>query len=124
MVRPSCPALLIHDDDAFRKALIAALDQHHFMVTVTTDGEHAVDLVRSERFQIVLIGLDLSTRAGMQSLESLREQRTQRKLSVILLGDADPQLRTLAPWVDETLMKPVDAVYVAQRANVYCARSE
>ena len=124
MVRPSCPALVIHDDDSFRKALIAALDEHHFAVTFTTDGQRAADLVRSDRFHVVLVGLNLSTRAGLQLLEPLREQRTLRKLSVILLGEPDPQLRTLAPWADETLLKPVDAVYVAQRANVYCARNE
>jgi len=32
-VTPSCPVLLIHDDDPFRKSLIATLDQRHFAVT-------------------------------------------------------------------------------------------
>lgn len=32
-IAPSCPALLIHDDDPYRQSLIARLDQKHFTVT-------------------------------------------------------------------------------------------
>jgi DNA-binding response OmpR family regulator len=120
MVQPSCPALVIHIDDAFRKSLIASLDQHHFTVTFAPDGEHADDLLRSRKFSVVLLGLSLATRAGMQSLEILREARERNQCGVIILGDPDPQLRTCAPWADETLLKPVDPAYVAQRAHSYC----
>jgi ActR/RegA family two-component response regulator len=114
--------LVIHGDDAFRKALIAALDQHHFTVTFTADEDRAVDLVRNGKFRVALLGLSLSTRAGLHVLEPLREAREQRRLAVIVVGEPDPQLRTCAPWADETLLKPVDAVYVARRANAYCAK--
>jgi DNA-binding response OmpR family regulator len=120
MVRPSCPALVIHIDDAFRKSLIASLDQHHFTVTFAPDGERADNLLRSRKFSVVLLGLSLATRAGMQSLEILREARERNQCGVIILGDPDPQLRTCAPWADETLLKPVDPAYVAQRAHSYC----
>lgn len=121
MIRPSCPALVIHEDDAFRKSLIAALDQHHFTVTVASDGDGAVDLLRSRTFQVVLLGVNFVTNKGMQSLEPLRETRQRAKSKVIILGDAHPELRTCAPWADETLLKPVDAAYVATRARSYCA---
>jgi DNA-binding response OmpR family regulator len=120
MVRPSCPALLIHEADAFRKSLIATLDQHHFTVTFASEEDGAIDLLRDRTFHIVLLGLNVGTRAGMQSLEPLREARERTKCGVIILGEPDPQLRTFAPWADETLLKPVDPAYVAQRANVYC----
>lgn len=120
MLRPSCPALVIHEDDAFRKSLIATLDQHHFTVTVATDGERAVDLLRNRRFRVILLGLNVSTNNGMQSLESLRMARDGGHCGVIIIGDPDPELRTRVPWADETLLKPVDPTYVAQRANTYC----
>jgi DNA-binding response OmpR family regulator len=120
MVRPSCPALVIHDDDAFRKALIATLDQQHFTVTVATDGDRAVDLLRTRKFRVILLGLNLSTNNGMQSLDSLRAVRDGGDCRVIVIGDPDPELRTRVPWADETLLKPVDPAYVAQRANTYC----
>ncbi|HEX2834457.1 MAG TPA: response regulator [Thermoanaerobaculia bacterium] len=120
MVRPSCPALVVHDDDEFRKKLIAALDQNNFTVTFATDGDAAVDLLRSRRFQVVLLGVNLATNVGLRSLEVLHDTNGGPGCGVILLGDPDPRIRTFAPWADETLLKPVDPEYVARRAVSYC----
>lgn len=120
MVRPSCPALVIHDDDAFRRSLIATLDQNNFMVTFAPDGDGAVDILKNRRFNVVILGLNLQTRNGLRSLEVLRAEKTNIKCGVIILGDPSPDIRTYAPWADETLLKPVDAAYVATRALSYC----
>ncbi len=122
MLRPSCPVLVIHPNDGFRKALIAALDQHHFKVTFVSDEARAVEILRNETFRVVLLGLNIASRTGMQSLEVLQQTRKAAKCGVIILGDPDPQVRTTAPWADETLLKPVDPTYVAQRAHSYCER--
>ncbi|HEV3485590.1 MAG TPA: response regulator [Vicinamibacterales bacterium] len=119
MVQPSCPALVVHDDDAFRKQLIAALDQRNFTVTFEDDGVGAVELLKTRSFRVVLVGVNLGTRKGVRTLDFLRDGRT---CAVIVLGDPDPGIRTLAPWADETMLKPVDPAYVATRARVYCER--
>ena len=120
MVRPSCPALVIHENDAFRKGLIASLDQHHFTVTFVPDGPGAIDLVRDGTFRVILLGLNLTTGKGTHSLDALQRAREQGQCGVIILADPDPEIRTRAPWADETLLKPVDPAYVARRANTYC----
>ncbi|HYO75550.1 MAG TPA: response regulator [Thermoanaerobaculia bacterium] len=119
MVRPSCPALVIHDDDAFRKSLIATLDQSNFTVTFARDGD-AVDILAKRKFNVVILGLNLDTQNGMKSLEVLRDQKANVKCGVIILGDPNPEIRAFAPWADETLLKPVDATYVVSRARSYC----
>ena len=120
MVRPSCPALLIHDDDEFRRKLIASLDQQNFSVTFAADGAQALDHLRARQFSVVLVGVNLAARRGIEALTFLRDQRQAAKCGVILLGDPDPEIRNLAPWADETLLKPVDPQYVATRARAYC----
>ncbi|HEX2061051.1 MAG TPA: response regulator [Thermoanaerobaculia bacterium] len=120
MVRPSCPALVIHDDDAFRKKLIAALDQNNFTVTFDVDGDGALATLGSRAFNVVLLGLNLQTGSGACALDYLRDQKSQIKCGVIILGDPDPRIRTFAPWADETLLKPVDPQYVVTRARTYC----
>ena len=120
MVQPSCPVLLIHDDDAFRKTLIATLDQHNFSVTFATDGAEAIDHLKARTYSVVILGLNLGNRRGVTALDFLRDHREAAKCGVILLGDSDPNIRTYAPWADETLLKPVDASYVATRARAYC----
>jgi DNA-binding response OmpR family regulator len=120
-VTPSCQALLIHDDDAFRKSLIATLDRNHFAVTFAADGEEALQRLRTGTFRVILLGVSLKGRKGLQSAQYLHENRSLVKCGVLILGDPDPAIRTFAPWADETLLKPVDPDYVAQRALVYCA---
>lgn len=119
MIAPSCPALVIHDDDSFRKSLIAALDARHFTVTFTPDGDNALSILAGRTFRIVLLGVDLKSKKGLAALERLRD-RDRKATSVILLGEPHPELRQFAKAADETLLKPVDATYVAERARVYC----
>jgi DNA-binding response OmpR family regulator len=119
-VLPSCPALVIHDDDAFRRKLIATLDEKHFTVTFSTDGDDALKLLADRSYRVVLVGVDLARRKGLTALDFLRDHRDPARCGVIILGDPNPDLRAYAPWADETLLKPVDAGYVADRARTYC----
>ena len=111
-VTPSCQALLIHEDDAFRRALIAALDQKHFSVTYTENGAEAVQAMRDKSFKVIVLSTDVA-----EALEYLRENRSG---AVILIAAPDPGLRKYAGIADESLLKPVDPKYVAERARVYC----
>lgn len=121
MVQPSCPALIIHDDDAFRRSLIATLDQHNFTVTFATDGDEAIGILKERTFRVVIIGVELKANKGVTSLDYLRQNREHVRCGVMILGEPDPRIRTYAPWADETLLKPVDAAYVATRARAYCS---
>jgi DNA-binding response OmpR family regulator len=111
---------VIHDDDAFRRKLIATLDARHFSVTYAADGDEAIELLRTRQFRVVVLSLNLQSGRGVRSLDYIRDHREPSLCGVLILGDPDPRIRTFAPWADETLMKPVDAAYVAQRARTYC----
>jgi DNA-binding response OmpR family regulator len=120
MVQPSCPVLVVHHDDAFRKQLIAELDRNHFSVTAVEDGEQAVGQLSSRAFSVILVGLNLASGVGKQSLEFLRSDRERIKCGILIVGDPDPAVRTFATWADETFLKPVDAGYLVTRARAYC----
>ena len=107
-VAPSCPVLLVHDDDAFRRALIKALDERYFSVTYTDDESDAASALREKSFPVVILGAE---HAG------ILDQADELGAAVILVGDVDAERRKRA---DETLLKPVDAAYVAERARTYC----
>jgi DNA-binding response OmpR family regulator len=119
MIQPSCPALLVLDDDAFRKSLIATMDQQHFMVTSVDENQFAAELER-RKYRVIVVGLDLSDNKGASALEFLKEHREISRCGVIIVGESDPRIRSYAPWADETLMKPVDPQYLATRARAYC----
>lgn len=120
MITPSCPAFVVLDDDPFRKALIASLDRKHFTVTYSPDGDDAVQLLQDRQYRVVLLGLDLQSKKGMRVLDFLRTNRDNVRCGVIIIGEPSPELRAFARDADETLLKPVDPEYVADRARVYC----
>ena len=112
--------MIVHDDDEFRKKLIATLDQEHFAVTYAADGAAALEIMKKRRFTVIMLGLNIAAKKGTTTLDYLREHRESVGCGVLILGDSDPALRTFAPWADETLVKPVDPSYVATRARAYC----
>jgi DNA-binding NtrC family response regulator len=120
MVSPSCPALVIHEDDAFRKSLIATLDQKHFTVTVRDHGDGALEALKSRAFQVVLLSLDLNSRKGLDVLDYIAANRDSITARLIIIGEPNAALRTHSKGADETLIRPVSADYVAQRARTYC----
>ena len=121
MVAPSCPALVIHDDDPFRRSLIATLDQKHFTVTIAGSNGDALKAIESRKFKVIIVGVDLSRGKGVDVLEYLRGNGQHLDAAIILVGDPDPELRSYARVVDELVLKPVDPSYVAERALTYCA---
>jgi DNA-binding response OmpR family regulator len=90
-------------------------------VTFAIDGDEAVDILRTNAnaFRVILLGIDLEQQNGMHTVQYLREHR-DGTCGVIIIGEPTPELRTFAPWADETLMTPVDPDYVATRARTYC----
>jgi DNA-binding response OmpR family regulator len=118
-IQPSCPAFVVLDDDPFRKALIASLDQHHFTVTFSADGDEAVRLLRERQYRVILLGVDVTNRRGLKVLEHVREHR-DAGCGVLILGEPHPDIRSYSKFANETLLKPVDPDYVATRARTYC----
>jgi len=112
--------MVIHDDGAFRKALIKSLDRRHFTVTFSVDGDDAVRLLRERQFRVVLVGVDVAARKGLAALDYVRAHRGALNARVIILGKPNPELRSHARDADETLLEPVDPDYVAERARTYC----
>jgi DNA-binding response OmpR family regulator len=120
-VTPSCPALLIHDDDAFRQSLIAQLDQKHFSVTYTDSSAEGIQAAGAKTFKVIIVAVDLKRRVGLDVLDYLKQRRAQLNgTAILIIGESDPELRSYAMVADETLLKPVDSNYVAERARIYC----
>lgn len=120
MIRPSCPALVVLDDDPFRKTLVASLDQKNFMVSFSEDGNGVRQLLDEKKFSVVIVGLNLSTQQGVNTLKVIKESREKLGCGVIILGDPHPDIRSYAPWADELFLKPVDPSFVTTRALAYC----
>lgn len=121
--RPSCPALVVEDDDTFRKPLVAALDAAHFTVTMAVTAHEALAAISARKFHIIILDLNLPDRSGLEVLNHISANREAVDSKVIVVSGVDPHLRQSAELsvAEEVLLKPVDFRYVAERAKRYCS---
>jgi len=107
--------LLAEDTPANQKVVTAILQKQGHSVEVANNGYEAIDLVRSRRFDAVIVDIQMPMMDGLQATSTIRslEEGTGRRLPIIALtayampGDRD---RCLAAGADAYLAKPVDSV--------------
>jgi CheY-like chemotaxis protein len=118
---PSCPVLVVEDDETYRKGLVVALDQNHFAVTVASDGSEAIEILGQRPFQMVILDLNLPSTSGLEVLDFIRNHREKVAAKVIIVTAAtDARTKYDIRVAEEVLLKPVDFSYVAERARKYC----
>ncbi len=101
--------LLVDDEDDFRRATSAALGRRGFTVSEAASGEEALEAIRSDRPDIVLMDLKMPGMSGIEALQEIRKQ--DATLPVIILtghGDYDAAIAGIKLAIVDFLQKPID----------------
>jgi CheY-like chemotaxis protein len=77
--------LLVEDDPSTRNMMLAFLHACGYDVIAAEDGESALELVRKNRADVVLLDLMMPRMDGAQVLEYLRQWPETRSLPVVLV---------------------------------------
>jgi DNA-binding response OmpR family regulator len=99
--------LLIEDDPAVREGLELALTRHGHRVRAVESGEQGLDLLRTDRPDVVVLDLMLP---GMDGFEVCRRIRAAGEVPVIMLtarGDDMDVVAGLEVGADDYVVKPV-----------------
>jgi DNA-binding response OmpR family regulator len=101
--------LLIEDDEMIGDSLRLALRRHGFALDWVRDGQAAEAVLRSERFDAVLLDLGLPQRSGVEVLRSLRSRGDTTPVLVLTARDtlAD-KVAGLDAGADDYLIKPFE----------------
>jgi DNA-binding response OmpR family regulator len=101
--------LLIEDDEMIGDSLRLALRRHGFALDWVRDGQAAEAVLRSERFDAVLLDLGLPQRSGIEVLRSLRARGDTTPVLVLTARDtlAD-KVAGLDAGADDYLIKPFE----------------
>jgi signal transduction histidine kinase/CheY-like chemotaxis protein len=114
MVTPR-KVLLAEDNVVNQRVAIGLLNRRGHQVTVVTNGQEAVDAVARERFDVVLMDLQMPVMGGIEATQSIRTR--ERELSIgrtrivamtahAMSGDRE---RCLAAGMDGYLSKPTES---------------
>lgn len=123
---PPPHVVLASDDARLVEALDKALRIHHFRVTLALDGEDVLRRARSEMPELVIAGLRLARRSGIELCDTLRREPDLGDVPILLLASADdPETRVevLAHGADDLVAKPISPREVVARAQRLVARA-
>lgn len=118
--------ILVADDDLMLQRLIVnTLKLEHHEVIVAGDGKQALDMVRSEEPDLVILDVMMPVLNGFDVCTELRKDPETATLPVIMLsglGQVQEKITGLRAGADEYLTKPVDPRELLTRVEMLLAR--
>ena len=107
--------LIVDDDDGIRTSLRLALEDQGYSVGEATDGEAALEQVRSTPPDVVILDLMLP---GMDGFECCRQLRRTSDVPVLIVsarGDSHDVVAGLEAGADDYIRKPFDVPELSAR---------
>lgn len=112
--------LLVDDDEAKRLVLTRRLEQAGFMVAVAEHGRAALDMLRVERFDLVLLDMYMPVMDGLATLDAIKSDPLFQETIVVMLTAAntrDHVVHCLSLGAADYLIKPVNPEELNQRVR-------
>jgi DNA-binding response OmpR family regulator len=112
--------LLVADDDRALGAFLArGLEQDGHEVTLATDGEMAVEVVRRDLPDMAVLDLNLPRKDGTEVLEFLRSLTEDVPILILTARqEAETRLRCLELGADDFMQKPFSFAELRARCRV------
>jgi class 3 adenylate cyclase len=124
-VQDHASVLVADDDPVTRLMLTGSLERHGHQVRTAENGVQALDLVRSEPFDVVLLDVLMPEMDGYGVLEELKADPALRHIPVVMVtsvDDIDSAVRCIELGADDYLSKPIDPVLLTARVNAGLAK--
>ncbi len=117
--------LVVEDDAALARGLIAALRQGGYAVDHEGDGADAVQLALSEPYSLVVLDLGLPSLPGFEVLKAIRAAGSTVPVMVLTARDAiTDRVRGLDLGADDYLLKPFDLAEFEARVRALVRRGQ
>jgi len=116
--------LLVDDDASIRRALHTTLGALGFEIEETSSGEQAVSFVRTERYDAVLLDINLPGVGGIEACRTLRQLAEGLPILMLTVRDsADDKIDALDAGADDFITKPFHVGELAARVRSAVRRS-
>lgn len=117
--------LLLEDDTLFAESLEDFLSELGFCVDVCTDGECALEKSYENRYNLLLLDVNVPKLNGFEVLQNIREQNNDTPaIFLTSFKDKESILKGFDKGADDYLKKPVDLDELHSRINALLKRTE
>jgi two-component system, cell cycle response regulator len=112
--------LAVDDDEHTRNLLRDLCEASGFRVVTAVDGNEALERIKGDSPDLVLLDLMMPLKDGYQVLRTVRETATLKDLPVIILtanGDMDGKIKGMELGADDYVTKPFKLIELQTRIN-------
>ena len=110
--------LLVDDEEANRLLLTRRLQQDGHAVMTAENGSVALDMMRVEQFDLVLLDMNMPVMDGLATLSAIKSDPMLKSATVVMLTAADSReqvINCLSLGAADYLIKPVNPLELKQR---------
>jgi len=79
--------LIVEDEPLLHKVLSKRLTASGFTVTIATDGEEAIEILKEVKPSLVLLDIVLPKKSGFEVLAEIRKMPSFKKIPVLILSN-------------------------------------
>jgi DNA-binding response OmpR family regulator len=117
--------LLLEDDNLFAESLEDFLSELGFCVDICSDGECALEKSYENRYNLLLLDVNVPKLNGFEVLQNIREQNNNTPaIFLTSFKDKGSVLKGFDKGADDYLKKPVDLDELHSRINALLKRTE
>ena len=112
--------LVVDDNRTNRLKLSLSLEQQGYTVCLAEDGQQALDRLRTEAFDVILLDILMPGMDGYQVLEQIKSDPERRDIPVIVISavdEVDSVVRCIEMGADDYLPKSFNPVLLRARLN-------
>ncbi len=116
----SARILVVDDIEANRRLLQAKLEAQYFTVALAENGQQALDMVRADPPEIILLDVMMPGMNGYEVCERLKADPQTAYIPVVMvtaLNDAEDRIKGLNAGAEDFLNKPVDDFALMSRMS-------
>jgi DNA-binding response OmpR family regulator len=112
--------LLVEDNEMNRDMLGRRLQRQGYRVTMAVDGRQALEFIKQEPFDLVLLDKMLPVMNGYEVLEHLKADQSLSHIPVIIttaLDESDGKAKCMELGAEDYLTKPFNPVILKSRIS-------
>jgi two-component system KDP operon response regulator KdpE len=123
MIMTNARILIVDDEPQIRRVMRATLVAKGYMVSTACNGEEALDKVREERFDLVLLDINMP---GIGGMETCRIMRSQSDIPIVILSIRNSEkekIEALDAGADDYVTKPFSTPELLARIRAALRRA-
>ncbi len=112
--------MVVDDDPANRELLQRRLVRSGYTSTAVSSGEEALELLKTQRFDLILLDLRMPGISGLETLAEIQGSARLRTIPVIMLSasdDVNTMVRCILSGAEDYISKPFNPVLLTARIN-------